>query len=225
MREDDQRPVEDDLREEDPLEATLRQLQPAEPQVDRDELMYRAGYAAGVEHRREKTTRRSSLSIWQASTGLMTAATITLAVMLARQPDGATAIDLANVDRMSAPVEIDDQEPLQAPDPELPPLAPVEVAEPLSPLLVVAPSGDPSSNYLALRAAVLLRGVDAWPDFTDRQPSTRRASDPVPTRTMLNMRNELLRSPTPSQPPDDSPPAATVPEAIHTTPTDEETLA
>ena len=187
------------------IEARLASLLPIEPKVDRDQLMYRVGFEAGIrsitaEPVAEPVTRRPTINLWQATTGAMTAATVVLAVMLARQPSTSDSPAMVRVDSSVAPAG--DGNPLADP---LPAVAVLEFADvqtaPIPAYTPPAVLGDPSTNYLALRAAVLARGLDAWPFLPDRSgPAVLRRSDDTPPPTIYQLREEYLpRSSTPPE--------------------------
>lgn len=164
---------------EDKIEAALKSLRPVKVELNRDELMYRAGYAAGASSAAQGPRPQY---LWKATTGLMTAATVALAVVLASdngieaQPTVAQAVESTDVKDTVDPV------PAQT----IPP--PVEVISKTSPLLLA----DPSTNYLALRAAVLHRGVETWP--TDYREPTPRVTEPrgSGSATVRDLMEELL---------------------------------
>ncbi len=161
------------------IEAALKTLRPVKVDLNRDELMYQAGYAAGVS---SAAQGQRPQYLWKATTGLMTAATVALAFVLASdngieaQPTVAQAVESTDMKDTVDPV------PAQT----IPP--PVEVISKPSLLLLA----DPSTNYLALRAAVLHRGVETWP--TDYREPMPRVTEPrgSGSATVRDLMEELL---------------------------------
>lgn len=178
----------------DELLQSLQQLQPAAADLDRDELMFRAGFQAASKAAGEAFPAAGRLAprglsdkspaLWKATTGLMTAATVALAIALARQEPASNAPPVAETAPPVAPTTAENEitEPEAETPPELPPAVSYK-----NPLL----AADPSRNYLALRAAVLTRGVDAWPIYVDNSGgSTTSENRPAPT--LYELRNQYL---------------------------------
>lgn len=198
----------------DEIESLLCSFEPNALHVDRDALMYRAGYAAAC----GPAARGSHVRLWQSTTAVMTAATVALAVMLARD-ETRSAPAVAEVDVPVHPERsVDEQQVVVAAAPS--PAPPVEQNDEQqarkrqsSPLLLA----DPSSNYLALRAAVLHRGVETWP--TDyREPAIDYPGGELHrTSTVRNLMQEVL--PSVPQPREDDHPQPT-----DASTTDEETI-
>jgi len=146
------------------LEAALAELVPTAAAVDRDQLMYQAGWDAAC----AATAMKGRSHFWQATSGLMTAATIALAFVLAQQNSNRGAV-AAVADRPSQdsveskpavaePDNVDNSVAIASPV--------ASAAEAVSPRRFAAPAwqfGDPATNYLALREVVLTRGVESWP--------------------------------------------------------------
>ena len=168
----------------DQLETLLGKFTPVDAVVDRDTLMYQAGYAAAC----GLAGRKSHNHFWKASTVLMTAASVALALMLTNQRPTDEAGQIATVEAPAQP-----SDPVVVATDVVVPVTrevrPVTSDQPKpSPLLLA----DPSSNYLALRAAVLWRGVETWP--TDyREPSHSAPVKGVQrSSTIQDLLNEIL---------------------------------
>ena len=195
------------------IEQALAQLVPRAPTVDRDQLMYQAGWAAATASQADSlaVASRQVTWLWPASTGVMVAATLALALMLVNRPPSGTppvagALSQKQVpspgqDSLPVPTE---QIPLLQPSavsPAMPSLAEAIPHEtPSLPLLVVslprwifAPATEsalPRENYLTMRAVALERGIDAWPV---RRPAVHFSSEiDLPPRPPLTAR-ELLK--------------------------------
>lgn len=174
----------------DEVEHALAGLAPLPARVDRDLLMYRAGQAAAA---RGPASVRRGTRFWQATTGLMTAATVALAFMQFRHPEASSKAPLVAAESGEPTVVVGvDEVP---PSPPVVPPAPARIVP--SPLL----RADPSRNYLALRTAVLTWGVETWP--TDYREPVRNASQSAPERptSARDLLEELLpASPAPPLP-------------------------
>lgn len=150
------------------VEKQLAGLGPAAPRVDRDRLMFEAGRAAAEAElsRVEPVTRvepspspsRKGRGVagwfWPAATATMTAATILLSVMLARQDRQLRAVQLAGVQNDHTTTEA----PMAAPS--------IERGNDDS--LMLSASRDlwalqdgPTSGYLGVRRVALTQGIDA----------------------------------------------------------------
>jgi hypothetical protein len=130
------------------LEAQLAGLRPAQPAMERDELMFRAGQA----------TAARRLHRWQGATSLMGLAL--LGVWLCQ------------------PVPLTPPQPLLGtiPDPQKTEEPPVPTVAPAAqPWLRQDPeSPSPIRQYLALRSRVIMEGVDALPvPLADPQPAEK----------------------------------------------------
>lgn len=216
------------------IAAALSAFTPVAASVDRDVLMYQAGFQAAVAERsrsrqalvqpgtvegpddplldhsgrptsqarsrfrklwrvRRRENETSSLRLWQATTAVMTAACLALASMLSHTPLSPTEPPLANV----APRVSDDTrrplaEPLdQPPEAEEPRPESFEptVSQRGTRLLV---HGDPAKNYLALRAAMLQRGVDRWSDDARTSADEPLSGRPSKVTTVRGLLEELL---------------------------------
>lgn len=169
----------------DQLETLLGQFAPVDAVVDRDTLMYQAGYAAAAS---QLAPTRFGRHIWKTSTVLATAASVALALVLANQRPTDEAGQIATVEAPAQP-----SDPVVVATDAIVPVnrevRPATSDQPKpSPLLLA----DPSSNYLALRAAVLWRGVETWP--TDyREPSHSAPVKGVQrSSTIQDLLNEIL---------------------------------
>ena len=77
------------------IETKLASLQPERPAIDRDSLMYEAGWAAAESARDGATTTTPSLRIWQAATCLSTAAALLLMAQLTLPAESTSEAPLA----------------------------------------------------------------------------------------------------------------------------------
>jgi hypothetical protein len=180
----------------DEIEKVLAEFAPAPMAIDRDELMYRAGFNAA---RGYDTSRAAApalphaLRIWQSTTALATAASIALAFALWQQPSPQQLPQMVGAP-IAEPEQLVDSEPASS---ATTPVLASETSRPprIDPLLLA----DPTNNYFALRATILERGVDAWPvqhrtyselpgdSGTRRPPTVRRLMEemlptPAPTK-------------------------------------------
>lgn len=182
----------------DELEAALAALVPADAAVDRDQMMYQAGWEAA---RRVAADKRPG-HFWQVTSGLMTAATIALAITLVQRgaPNNAVA------EATPRPTQDAAESPLLPAVPEEVPaegVAAAPAAEAASPRRGTERAwrfGDPASNYLALREVVLSRGVESWPAVY--RDSSRTRTGPVDRSRTTNARellDEMLRDAKPPQ--------------------------
>lgn len=167
----------------DDIESALAGLALTAPQIDRDALMYRAGYQAAL----GLASSRKTIRLWQSSTALMAAASVALAVTLWQRPTPeplpqfVDAPPTAPSEESIAESEVPQPEPIAvAQTPDLPAVDPLLLA-------------DPSKNYLALRAVVLRRGVDAWTVESTSSSNTEAA--PSRPSTVRGMMDELLPPP------------------------------
>lgn len=165
------------------LERALSQLVPVESAVDRDQLMYQAGWEAG----RATVVRRPTASIWKATTGLMTAASLGLGIMLVQQNDqgdaGASATaSVANTDNHPklATAAMDTGESDVGETSAKPESATAGASPPPRYVTRARRYGDPASNYLALREVVLTRGVESWPVRYNASSDLKRDERAIP---------------------------------------------
>lgn len=207
MSENRQDPMTNKTQNIDPVEARLGALVPVAPQVDRDALMYQAGWAAAQAVPRGLNSRKVSPQFWKVTTGLMTAATVILALMLFRQPDSSSTRIVQTVESGDLEKTVEDPS-LLADIPEAVAILDVVADESRRPAARHASYVlvHPSANYLALREVALTRGVDDWPiDY--RQPTSEASREPSNrTSTVRQLMNELLPGvPTEPAPEADSP--------------------
>lgn len=191
----------------DELEAALAALVPAAAAVDRDQMMYQAGWEAA----RSVSAANRPGHFWQITSGLMTAATIALAMTLVQRG----GVNNAVAEATPRPQQGAAESPLVAAVPEevaggTPAETPAEgvavapavapAAEAASPWRGAWRFGDPASNYLALREVVLSRGVESWPAVY--RDSSRTRTGPVdrsPTTNARELLDEMLRDANPPQ--------------------------
>lgn len=164
------------------LEAALRQLQPAQPSLDRDQLMYRMGRAAG-----QRQVRR-----WQGATTL---ASIVLAALILVPPHH-TVPQPSPIPQFAAGTEQVEPEPaLETVDDAV--LLPAPALPPVTDRLVSATRPRfVAYSYMALRQRVLIEGIDALPDPVASgpplpQPTLRELLDLPPRKTRLPMWSPL----------------------------------
>ena len=175
----------------DELEQALAGMVPTTPEIDRDALMYRAGYVAA----RGLAAERRTVRFWQGSTVLMTAASVALAITLWQRPSAEPQPQFVKAPTVTPPVEaVADHETPSSENSA----APVAQSSPqisqvpsIDPLLLA----DPSKNYLALRAVVLRRGVDAWPVEREASSTGVPAAAPTGPSTVRGLMEELLPPP------------------------------
>lgn len=171
------------------VESLLASFVPAAPAVDRDRLMFEAGWQAALASLENLPARQSKLSryAWPAATALATAASVMLAVMLVRQPE-----QVENVAQMAPREEV--QEVTVDPAPPTPEPEAIDearlVASPPAlpwPFRSVSLAGD---NYLAVRSAVLETGLSA---LRPSEPTMTSSDDTVrPPVTMRSLMDEYL---------------------------------
>jgi len=171
----------------DELEQALAGLTPAAPEIDRDALMYQAGYAAA----RGLTTPRRTVRFWQGSTALMTAASVALAVALWERPTPEPVPQLVEAPAVAPSIEAVAASEPPAPETNAAPLIQPASLPVIDPLLLA----DPTKNYLALRAVVLRRGVDAWPVERGMSPAGPPRSSPSRPSTVRGLMEEFLPPP------------------------------
>lgn len=188
--------------ENDPIEQALASLSAVAPRVDRDALMYQAGFQAALA---SATSSVRPARFWQAATGLMAAAAVTFAFMLARgasESSPAVAVGAAPESSLSDKNSPIASQVADANDESNFTMVNESVADEQLELSAPLQLGDPASNYLALRQAVLIWGVDSWPrDYRQPTISSADQSDPAsqPAVSVRHLLNEMLpEKPAPS---------------------------
>lgn len=178
----------------DPIEQALASLSPTVPCVDRDALMYQAGYeAAVVNYKSDNQPAR----IWQAATGLMTAATVALAVVLAQSVSdkpSVVAVEPPIAGDHEPSVAVQAAEATEESDSKKTKDYLVNQQRSIGPPLY---AGDPATNYIALRQAIIMRGVDAWPRDNHQEGSAAgdvSTASPRPAANVRNLLHEMLSS-------------------------------
>ncbi len=195
---DQQPPSEQELTPElAALERQLRGMKPTAPRVDRDRLMYAAGQAAAATSAVPGRDGRAiydphiadpswvgrpwaSPRFWQATTCLMTAATLLLATMLVWQRHSQSAVEPTIAQTMMAP-----NANTTLPDPALGETYPITTWNTSFPI----PSAN--SGYLAARYVALTRGLDALSpalqsDQADPASPPRSRTQPLTPRGTLD---------------------------------------
>lgn len=172
----------------DELEQALAGIAPTAPEIDRDALMYQAGYAAA----RGLASQQRTIRFWQSSTALLAAASVALAFTVWQRPTTEPVVKVVEAPPSSPTPEAIAE--ADVPAAENQPVVQPAVLPTIDPLLLA----DPSKNYLALRAVVLRRGVDAWPVERHTLPTTSPHATPTRPSTVRGMMEELL--PPPSKP-------------------------
>ncbi|WP_442482763.1 hypothetical protein [Aeoliella sp. SH292] len=178
----------------DQIEKALAKFAPAPMAIDRDELMYRAGFNAARDYDISKTaTPQHALRIWQSTTALATAASIAMAFALWQQPSPQQLPQMVAAP-VTEPEQLVDSEPASS---TVSPVLANESSRPprIDPLLLA----DPTNNYFALRATILERGVDAWPG--EHRTYSELPSDSGTRRppTVRRLMEEMLPAPTPTK--------------------------
>lgn len=175
------------------VESLLQSLVPAAPAIDRDRLMFEAGWQAALASL-ERAPRTSAHRYgWPAATALATAASVMLAVMLVREPQQVESVAQTAQREEIETVEVD-------------PAPPTPDAEALDePRLVRSPSPLPwpfrnvslgGDTYLAVRSAVLETGVSS---LRSPEPTMSSSGETIrPPATMRNLMDEYLPNPRPS---------------------------
>ncbi|MCR4414619.1 MAG: hypothetical protein NUV77_19555, partial [Thermoguttaceae bacterium] len=175
---------EEPLEELKAIEAALASLVPRRDVLDRDRLMYRAGWAAARAARRGRAAARA----WAVAFSTMTAVAATLLVaLLTRWPTqvpGPTARPGApgEVEGTVAAGPVDRVGPAANPSPEgvaaWPPAGPAGDGWSRAPL-------GPTAPYPLLLARVLERGLDAWaPEVSTPSPAREGPSPPSSYREL-----------------------------------------
>jgi len=175
------------------LERELKRLEPARLRIDRDQLMFEAGRASAGALAAPVSPadgRRASARLWQAATATMTAASIALAVLLARQSQPTSEVQSASrsmADLGPAPRNV---------------VRPVFVAYTDSEMRAELPSwlspGPPTRGYLATRDVALAFGLNALESRFGRQPSEAVDGSPAGPVTSRELLNELLPNDAPT---------------------------
>lgn len=166
---------------EQKMESQLASFLPAAPAIDRDRLMFEAGWQAAVATLSPAPQRGLAHYGWPAATALATAASVMLAVMLVRQPPQGEFVAQTPQSEQSDETEV---------TPSLPASEPERIDE-ASFVATPAPLPWPfrnvslgSDTYLAVRTAVLETGIGALRSSeptmslsaeTIRQPATMRS--------------------------------------------------
>ena len=156
------------------FEARLAALRPAEPEIDRDHLMYEAGWAAA--EARLTDSPSGSPTVWKLATAASSLAAAALLVVVVNRP--ASPVAQASVNLTPAPSTLN----ANANDVEPPRQTPTRRRAGLAPA--------PAAPYLALRHAAITGRLDAF----DR-PTTRTSEASRPVRapsTTRNLMEELL---------------------------------
>ena len=183
------------------LERQLRGMSPAVPRIDRDQMMFAAGQAAGAalmaepgQHGRAMyddagrpmyiaSPSWAARRFWPAATFTMTAATLLLATMLVWQRQERSFVSQGDA---------------------LPPF--INEASDQPRMAIGRPPGEsatssfgspafqqPTSGYLGIRYAALTRGVDAWRPSSQTSVGGGDSYNETP-RTQRKMLEELLPS-------------------------------
>ncbi len=179
------------------VEARLQNFVPSAPAIDRDRLMFDAGWQAALVSL-EAAPRRGAVRFgWPAATALATAASVMLAVMLVRQSTPVESVATAHREEV-APEQIATASTVPTVDAndeatELPP-----TTSPQLPWPYRLPVG--GDNYLAVRSAVLSGGVNML-----RSTGYSTTSGETPEREPATMRNLLNEYLPPSETRSDSP--------------------
>lgn len=175
------------------IEDALASLQPNEPAIDRDRLMYQAGWVAAE----AAQSRRVGPRLWRAATCVSTAAALLLLVTRGEQ----LVTQPANQQPVVAKAETDPQEPpsevVSSHDWNQPQV--VETPPRRLPVFRAA-SPSPASNYLAMRQAA----IEGRFSFSSPDEDIGDDADSYPTRppaTSRNLMRELLRDEQPSPAP------------------------
>jgi hypothetical protein len=174
------------------LERQLRGMAPAPPRVDRDRLMFAAGQAAvseGTDRDGRAMYDRAGRPLpigsrfWPAATFTMTAATLLLATMLVWQRQ---TLGVASQGTLALPTTIQvSEQPREAMA-----RSPVQFA---SSTLGLRAFQHPTSGYLGVRYAALVRGVDALEPSSQVSTDDADSSNDTP-QTQRNLLEELLPS-------------------------------
>jgi hypothetical protein len=184
------------------LERQLRGMTPTMPRIDRDQMMFAAGHAAGAasiavtgqygramydDAGRPMYAASPSWAgrrFWPAVAVTMTAATLLLAVLLVWQRQSFQVASRG-----------DEQLPTAIPVSEQPRMATADSSDRLE----MSPLGSPAfqqftrNGYLSVRYVALRRGVDALEQTVQATTGDRDSSSEKP-RTQRNMLEELLPS-------------------------------
>lgn len=162
----------------DQIEHRLAEFVPAPHAIDRDALLYRAGYNAAC----GLAASQRSVRLWQTTTALATAASVALAFALWQQPSPQPLPQMVEAPQEEAEQLVEHAPPVAEPTPVI-----AREAPRIDPLLYA----DPSSNYFALRATILEHGVDAWPveqrTYSIPASDTERSQPPTVRRLMEEM--------------------------------------
>jgi hypothetical protein len=178
----------------DQIEKVLGEFAPAPMAIDRDELMYRAGFnAARGSVISSIATPQRQLRIWQSTTALATAASIALAFALWQQPSPQQLPQMVATP-VAEPEQLADSVPASS---TVSPALASETSRPprIDPLLLA----DPTNNYFALRATILERGVDAWPVEHRTYSELPGDSDTRRPPTVRRLMEEMLPTPAPTK--------------------------
>jgi hypothetical protein len=172
------------------IESQLASFAVAAPVIDRDRLMFEAGWQAAMASLERTPQRGLGRYGWPAATALATAASVMLAVMLVREPQQVESVAQTAQREEVETVEVDPSPPAH------------EAEAPDEPRLVRSPSPLPwpfrnvslgSDTYLAVRSAVLETGISAL-----RSPEPTMSSSGETIRqpaTMRSLMDEYLPSP------------------------------
>jgi hypothetical protein len=179
----------------DEIEKRLAEFASAPLAIDRDELLYRAGFnaaARGYDISKTATPHRT-LRIWQSATALATAASVALAFALWQQPSPQQLPQMVGAPD-AHPEHLVESEPASSS------ITPVLASEStrqgrIDPLLLA----DPTNNYFALRATILQRGVDAWPVEHRTYTASPGDSDRRRPPTVRRLMEEMLPAPIPAK--------------------------
>jgi hypothetical protein len=180
------------------LERQLRGMTPAVPRIDRDQMMFAAGQAAAPVHAGQDGRAmydragnphhiagpfRAGGRFWPAATFTMTAATLLLATMLVWQRQ---TLGVASQSTLPLPTAT---QAIEQPS-EVIARSPVQFA---SSTLGLRAFQRPTSGYLGVRYAALVRGVDALEPSSQASTDDADSSNDTP-QTQRNLLEELLPS-------------------------------
>lgn len=169
------------------IESQLASFTPAAPAIDRDRLMFAAGWQAAMASLERTPQRGVGRYGWPAATALATAASVMLAVMLVREPP-----QLGSVAQHEETIEVEVEPAAPVPEPKA--MVETQLMTSPSPLpwpfRSVSLAGD---NYLAVRSAVLEVGVSS---LRSTGPVSSSSDDTVrPPATMRSLLDEYLPNP------------------------------
>jgi hypothetical protein len=184
------------------LERHLRGMTPAVPRIDRDQMMFAAGQAAGAATATEPGRDGRAMydragrplhiagpswagrRFWPAATFTMTAATLLLATIFVWQRQSFQVASHGN-EQLPTTIAVSAQPHMG--------MADSPVRSEASPFVSPAFQQAARNGYLSIRYAALTRGVDAWRPSS--QPSAGDGdSDNETPRTQRKMLEELLPS-------------------------------